>query len=230
MAGMNPAQRLAGQYALVTGASRGIGAAAARALAAEGAHVIALARTQGGLEALDDDIRAGGGQPPTLVTMDLRKLDEVDKLGPTLFERFGRLDMLVLNAGMLGPLTPVAQIAPKDFERVMTVNVAANARLIRTLDPALRAAPSARVLGVSTALVGQSMAYWGLYTASKAAFEALLRAYALETKKTSITVQTLRPGAVDTAMLGEAFPGGYQGVKASPEDMAAEIMNLLRAP
>ncbi len=154
-----PKKRLAGQYALVTGASRGIGAALAKALAGEGAHVIALARTQGGLEALDDSIQAAGGPPPTLLVMDLRKLDDVDKIGPSLFERFGCLDILALNAGMLGPLTPAAQITPKDFDKVMTLNVAANARLLRAADPLLRAAPAARVIGVSSSLVVNPQAY-----------------------------------------------------------------------
>lgn len=222
-----PKKRLAGQDALVTGASRGIGAALAKALAAEGAHVIALARTQGGLEALDDVIQAAGGPPPTLLVMDLRKLDDVDKIGPSLFERFGRLDILALNAGMLGPLTPAAQITPKDFDKVMTLNVAANARLLRAADTLLRAAPAARVIGVSSSLVVNPQAYWGLYTASKAAFEALLQAYALETQQTAIKVHITRPGAVDTAMLKEAFPGGFQGVRQDPAVLADEIINML---
>ncbi|MGQ0527916.1 MAG: SDR family NAD(P)-dependent oxidoreductase [Alphaproteobacteria bacterium] len=214
-----------GQVALITGASRGIGAAVAKKFAAEGAHVILLARTQGALEELDDEIRRAGGSA-TLIPQDLQKLEELDNLGPALHDKFGRLDIFVGNAGMLGPLSPVRDVGGRDWDKVFKVNALANARLIKTLDPLLRAAPSGRAIFTTTALVHQPMAYWGTYISSKAALESLVQVYAAETAKTNLRVNMVNPGIVDTAMLQEAFPGGFQGQTNNIEDVAAAFLKL----
>lgn len=216
---------LTGKTALITGASRGIGRAVSIALAKAGAQVILLARTQGALEEVDDEIRALGGAA-TLMPLDLRKLDELDKLGPAILERFGALDIFIGNAGVLGPLTPAHQLTPKDWDKVMTVNFTANTRLIRTLDPLLRASAAGRAVFTTTALIDLALAYWGPYAASKAALETLVRVYAAETQQTHLRVNALRPGVVDTAMLKEAFPGGYPGALKKPEDVADAYLAL----
>jgi NAD(P)-dependent dehydrogenase (short-subunit alcohol dehydrogenase family) len=214
------------RVALVTGASRGIGAAVAKELSARGAHVIALARTQSGLEALDDEIRAVGGAA-TLIPLDLTKFAEVDKLGPSIYERFGRLDILVGNAGMLGPLTPVHHLEYKDYEKVMRLNVAANARLIHTLDPLLRASDAGRSVFMTSGMAELCYAYYGAYSASKAALSAMIKCYAAEILKTNMKVNLFSPGMVDTKMLAEAFPGGVEdGHVSKPDDVAAQIVDL----
>lgn len=217
---------LSGRTALITGASRGIGAAVARELAAAGAHIIALARTKGALEALDDEITAAGCQA-TLMPLDLRKADEIDKLGPAILERFGGLDILIGNAGILGPLTPAHQVAPKDWDRVMAVNFTANVRLVRTLDPLLRASDAGRAVFTSTTLATGGLAYWGPYAASKAALELFVRTYAAETEKTALRINLIRPGVVETDMLAEAFPGGFQGAVQKPEDVSPAYLKLV---
>lgn len=214
---------LDGQLALVTGASRGIGAEIAFKLAEAGAHVIAAARTQGGLEELDDRIQGIGGTA-TLLTIDLSKLDEVDKIGPTLAERFGQLDILVAAAGMLGPLSPVHHIRPKEWEQVMTLNFMTNVRLVRTLDPLLRTAREARAVFVTSLLAQKPMAYWGPYCASKAALDAFVKVYAAETKETNMKINAVHPGIVDTAMLRGAFPGGFPGETKTPAQAADDIL------
>ncbi len=218
--------KLSGQIALVTGASRGIGAAVAMGLAREGAHVILLARTQGALEEVDDAIRAERGKA-TLIPMNLAKLDEIDKLGPSIAERFGRLDIFIGNAAMLGPLTPVHQIEPKEWEKTFIVNVMANVRLVRTLDPLLRASANGRVVFTTSGLGERAMAYWGPYCATKAALNLFAQTYAAETEKTNLRVNLLSPGPVDTKMLGQAFPGGYQGKMKKPEDVVADYLRLV---
>ena len=178
------------RIALVTGASRGIGRAAALALAKSGAHVVALARTQGGLEELDDEIRALRPEEPeatTLVPMDLRDFAAIDRLGEALNRRWGRLDAFVGNAGVLGLLTPLHQLDPKTWDDVMAVNVTANWRLIRSLDPLLRLSDAGRVAFITSGAASRAdlRAYWGPYAVSKAALDALARTYAAETLNTS---------------------------------------------
>lgn len=219
---------LEGRVALVTGASRGIGYAAALKLAEAGAHIVAVARTVGGLEALDDAVKARGGQA-TLVPLDLTDFEGVDRLGAALFERFGRLDVLIGNAGMLGPLTPVGHIDPKQFAKVFDVNVTANWRLIRSMDLLLRRAEAARVVFVSSGAASSCRAYWGAYSASKAALDALVRCYAEETANpTQIRVNLFNPGATRTAMRAQAMPGEDPKTLPNPDEVAAHLLALVR--
>ncbi|MGO8800327.1 MAG: SDR family NAD(P)-dependent oxidoreductase [Roseiarcus sp.] len=221
-----------GRIALVTGASRGIGRAVALAFAGVGAHVIALARTQGGLEALDDEIHAlrpGVDNPATLVPCDLRDHAAIDRLGEAIFRRWGRLDALVGNAGLLGPLSPLHHVDPKAWDDVLSVNVTANWRLIRALDPLLRASPAGRVAFVTSGAGHRSQlrAYWGPYAVSKAALDALARTYAAETINTSeIRVMLVNPGPLRTRMRAAAMPGeDPQGLR-TPEELAPKIVAL----
>lgn len=216
---------LSGRIALVTGASRGIGAAVAKALAGAGAHVILLARTQGALEEVDDAIRSAGGKA-TLIPMNLAKLEEVDKLGPSIFERFGRLDIFVGNAAILGPLSPAHQVSPKDWETIFTINVMANIRLVRTLDPLLRASDAGRVIFTTSGLGEKAQAYWGPYCATKAALNLFAQSYAEETRQTNLRINLVSPGPVDTAMLNKAFPGGFPGAAKKPEDVVPAYLEL----
>ena len=217
---------LSNRMALITGASRGIGAALAKGFAAAGAQVILLARTQGALEAVDDDIRKAGGAA-TLIPMNLQKFDEIDSLGPALLERFGGLDIFIGNAGMLGPLSPAHQIAAKDWDKVMAVNFHANVRLVRALDPLLRAAPAGRIVFTTSGLADMNLAYYGPYAASKAALNAFARTYAAETLKTNMKINLVSPGMVETDMLREAFPGGLpEGVKA-PDAVVEAYLRLV---
>ena len=218
--------RLAGRIALITGASRGIGAAVARRFAAEGAEVILTARTGGALEEVDDEIRAAGGTPAPQIPLDLMKLDEIDQLGPLLHQRFGRLDILVGNAGTLGSLTPVAYSDPKILPRLMTVNVMANYRLIRTLDPLLRQSDAGRAIFVTDLLIGESVPFWGLYAASKLALETMVRAYAAEITRPELRVNLIYPGAVATALRAEAFPGEPRTSLPRPDDITGSFVDL----
>ncbi|MBM3568424.1 MAG: SDR family NAD(P)-dependent oxidoreductase [Alphaproteobacteria bacterium] len=217
--------RLDGRVALVTGASRGIGRAVARGFAAEGARVVAVARTQGGLEELDDEIRALGGQA-TLVPMDLEKGEDIDRLGAAIHERFGRLDILVGNAGLLGRLSPLGHFPPRDWERVFAVNVHANWRLIRACDALLRASDAGRAIFVTSGAARKGLPYWGLYAATKAALEAMVAAYAAETKATSLRVNLVSPGAVRTAMRALAFPGEEPETVTPPEALVETFLAL----
>ena len=217
--------RLSGRVALVTGASRGIGAAVAVRFAAEGAHVVLMARTVGGLEETDDAVRAAGGTA-TLIPQDLRKLDELEKLGPALFERFGRLDVLAANAGILGGLTPVAHMAPAKWDEVMTVNVAVNHRLIRTLDPLLRASDAGRAIFVTSGAGSTPRAYWGAYAVSKAALDMMVRIYAEEVRQTNLRVNLLSPGAIRTKMRAEAFPGERPDSLPAPDAITEAFVAL----
>ncbi|MGL5361649.1 MAG: SDR family NAD(P)-dependent oxidoreductase, partial [Bosea sp. (in: a-proteobacteria)] len=178
---------LEGRIALVTGASRGIGRAAALAYATAGAHVIAMARTTGGLEELDDDIRAAGGTA-TLVPADVTDAEAIERLGPALLQRWGRLDILLANAGILGPLTPLTHASPKEWSQVLDVNLTANWRLLKACEPALNRSASPRVLFVSSGAAHKCMAYWGPYSVSKAALEAMARTYAAETQSGKMRV------------------------------------------
>lgn len=216
---------LKGRVALVTGASRGIGAAVAKALGAAGAHVVLLARTVGGMEAVDDAIRASGGAA-TIMPIDLGRLDDLDKLGPTLAEQFGRLDIAIGNAATLGVLTPITHMKAADWDRVMDLNVDANFRLIRTLDPLLRASDAGRLIFTTSGLARKALAYWSAYCTSKAALEMMAQVYAGETEKTNLRVNLVDPGIVDTAMLRQAFPGGYQGDMKKPEDVVPVFLEL----
>lgn len=218
--------RFAGKIALVTGASRGIGRAAARALAGEGAHVILVARTVGALEELDDEIRNGGGSA-TLVPLDLRDSPALDRLGATIFERWGKLDVLLGNAGVLGTLTPLAQLNPKTFAECLDVNVIANWRLIRSMDPLLRRAEAGRTLFVTSGAARNFRAYWGGYTMSKAALEAIVLTYAAECDDTSVSANLLNPGPLRTRMRQKAFPGEDPDSLEPPEAVVPLILDLL---
>ncbi len=220
-------QELANRIALVTGASRGIGRATALELARRGAHVIALARTEGGLEELDDDIRALGGQA-TLVPCDLKDYVALDRLGASIFQRWKRLDILVGNAGLLGALTPLGHISPGDWEQVMAVNVTANWRLIRSMDPLLRASPDGRVVLMSSGAGNRAdlRAYWGAYAVSKAALDALGRTYAAETITTKMKVMMVNPGPLRTDMRAAAMPGEDPMTLRTPEEIAPKIVDL----
>jgi NAD(P)-dependent dehydrogenase (short-subunit alcohol dehydrogenase family) len=213
---------------LVTGASRGIGYAAAKHLASEGAHVIAIARTQGGLEDLDDDIKAAGGQC-TLVPMDLKNGDSIDRLGKALHERFGKLDGLLLNAAQLGDITPMPHIKPADYESIMSVNLTANYRLIRALDPLLRASDAGRVVAVTSSVAQSHKAYWGVYAISKAGLEAMANIYAQETEITSVRVNIYDPGGTRTAMRAKAVPGEDASVLPDPSAHNENLSTLLSA-
>lgn len=216
---------LSGRVALITGASRGIGRAVALAYAKAGAQLVLLARTVGALEALDDEVRALGGQA-TLMPQDLRELDKLDMLGPALADKFGRLDIFVGNAGVLGTLGPLSHGKAQDWQKVMDVNLNANYRLIRTLDPLLRASDAGRMIFTSSGLARKPFAYWAAYCTSKAALEMMVKTYAAEVEKTNLKVNLVEPGTVDTAMTREAFPGGYPGALRQPEDVAPLYLGL----
>jgi NAD(P)-dependent dehydrogenase (short-subunit alcohol dehydrogenase family) len=218
--------RLQGRLALVTGASRGLGAALAKRFAAEGAHVILTARTQGGLEEVDDDIRRSGGAPATLLPLDLRELDKIDQMGAAIHQRFGRLDVLVGNAAVLGKLSPMGHLDPTTWDEVMAVNVTANWRLIRSLDPLLRLSQSGRALFVTCAAARDLAAYWGAYATSKAALEALVRIYARELAITEASANLIDPGIMATALRRRAFPGEAQA-KLPPPESRTEIFVAL---
>jgi len=217
---------LSGRIALVTGASRGIGCAAAKALAAEGAHVILVARTVGGLEETDDEIRKAGGTA-TLVPLDLRDFPAIDRLGATVHERWGRLDALLGNAGVLGTLTPLAHLDPKTFAECMEVNVTANWRLIRSFDPLLKASDAGRALFITSGAAHKLRAYWGCYSVSKAALEAVVHTYAAECNGTNIRANLLNPGPLRTRMRQRAMPGEDPESLRPPEAAAPLIVQLL---
>ena len=219
-------QRLKNRIALITGASRGIGRATARLFAREGAHVLLLARTQKSLEAVDDQIKADGGTA-SLIPLDLQYGKTIDALGPSLYERFGRLDVFVGNAALLGGLRPLAHIASETWERVLAVNLTANWRLIRTLDPLLRRSDAGRVIFVTSSGVARSgRAYWAPYSVSKAALESLAKTYANETADSSVKVNVVDPGATATGMRAEAYPGEDQAALQTPEEVAEIILRL----
>lgn len=217
---------LSGRIAVVTGASRGIGHAAAVALAAAGAHVYAVARTVGGLEELDDEIRRKGGKA-TLVPMDITDFAATDRLGHTLYERHGRLDVLLGNAGILGVITPLAHLEPKVWEQTMAVNVTANWRLIRSLDPLLRQSDAGRALFVSSRAAQLARPYWGVYSVSKAALEVLVRTYAAEVDGSPVRVNLMWPGMVRTRMRAQAMPGEDPETVPPPSSVVPDIVRML---
>jgi NAD(P)-dependent dehydrogenase (short-subunit alcohol dehydrogenase family) len=215
-----------GRIVLVTGASRGIGRAVAVALAKAGGHVVAVARGVGGLEELDDDIKREGGTA-TLVPLDLRDSAGIDRMGAALHERWGRLDALFGNAGILGPLTPLVHLQPKAWDEIMAVNVTANWRLLRALDPLLRQSDAGRVLMVSSGAAHFNRPYWGGYAVSKAALEALTFTYAAECNGTNVRANGFNPGPTRTRMRAEAMPGENPMTLPVPEDLAPVILELL---
>ena len=217
---------LEGRIALITGASRGIGRASAIALAQAGAHVILAARTVGGLEEADDEIQKAGGTA-TLVPINLRDGNAIDRLGASIFERWGKLDAFLGNAGVLGQLTPLAHLDPKTFQEVFEVNVTANWRLIRSLDPLLRLSDAGRILFVTSGAARKHTAYWGAYSASKAALESLALTYAAECETTKIKVNLINPGPMRTAMRKKAMPGEDPNILPTPEEMAPKIVEML---
>ena len=217
---------LDGRVTLVTGASRGIGYQAALALTKAGSHIIATARTQGGLEDLDDAIKAEGGDC-TLVPMDLKNGDGIDQLGKIIHERWGRLDGFFANAGILGEITPAPHTTPKTWDDVMAVNVTSNYRFIRSLDPLLRASDAGRAVFMTSGVAQSHRAYWGAYAASKAALEAFVSCYAKEISVTKLKVNLLNPGATRTAMRAKAMPGENPDVLPNPTDLAPLIVEML---
>jgi NAD(P)-dependent dehydrogenase (short-subunit alcohol dehydrogenase family) len=221
----NLSKPLSNRIALVTGASRGIGAAVALKLAQAGAHVVAVARTVGGLEELDDAIRAAGGSA-TLVPLDMKDFDAIDRLAAVLNERHGRLDVLVGNAAVLGPLSPLSHVEPKAWADVMAVNVTANWRLIRAFDPLLRASEAGRAVFVSSGAAHMATAYWGPYAVSKAALELLARTYAAETASTLVRVNLFYPGPIRTRMRAQAMPGEDPMSLDTPEQVAEAMLPL----
>ena len=218
---------LAGQVALVTGASRGIGYAIAFGLAQAGAHVIACARTQGALEALDDDIRAIGGDSATLVPLDLADGDGIDRLGGAIHERFGKLDILVSAAGLLGGTTPVAHLEPKVWDRVVATNLTANYRLIRSMDPLLRRSEAATAIFLTSGAATSPRAFWGVYAATKAGLNALAAVYADEVEHTQVRVAVVNPGPMRTRMRAQAFPGEDPMTLPEPAEINPLILELL---
>ena len=225
---MQPGEKpsLEGRIALVTGASRGIGRASAIALAKAGAHVILVARTVGGLEETDDEIQKAGGSA-TLVPLNLRDFDAIDRLGASIYERWGKLDALLGNAGVLGQLTPLAHLEPKTFQEVMEVNVTANWRLIRSLDPLLRQSDAGRVLFVTSGAARKHIPLWGAYAMSKSALEILALTYAVECEPTNIKVNLLNPGPMRTLMRKKAMPGENPEDLVKPEEMAFKVVEML---
>jgi NAD(P)-dependent dehydrogenase (short-subunit alcohol dehydrogenase family) len=218
--------RLDGRIVLITGASRGIGAAVARACAAEGAQLILTAKTRAALEEVDDQVRNLGGSPATLVPLDLLNGEQVDVLGAALFERFGRLDGLVGCAADLGTLTPVSHLDPAVLTRAITVNFLANQRLIRTTEPLLRAAPAARAV-FATDRDRRNEAFWASYAASKAALEALVLAWAAELRRSLIRINLIDPGPTATRLRAQAYPGEDQARLRLPHDVAPHFLELL---
>lgn len=222
---MNQGRPLEGRLAVVTGASRGIGYEAAKALAAAGAHIVALARTIGGLEELDDEIRAAGSAA-TLVPLDLKDFAAIDRLGASIYERWGKLDILIGNAGVLGQMSPLGHVRPEAWEESLAVNVTANWRLIRSLDPLLRRSDAGRAIFVTSGAAHNCRPYWGTYSVAKAALEALARTYAAETEKTAIRVALVNPGAMRTAMRAKAMPGEDSASLPRPSELAPHLVEL----
>lgn len=216
---------LAEKIALVTGATRGIGAATAVALARAGAHVVAVGRTEGALEELDDAITAVGGSA-TLVPLDITDGEGIDRLGGALFQRYGRLDVFVANAGMLGQLTPLSHLVPKDWDKIVAVNLTANLRCIRSFDPLLRQSDAGRAVLVSSGAGHKGRAYWGPYAITKAGLDMAGRTWAAESAITRLKVNLFNPGPTRTLMRAKAFPGEDPMTLPTPEAVADAILPL----
>ena len=222
---MSNPKSLADRIALVTGASRGIGAAVALQLAQAGAHVVAAARTVGGLEELDDKIKAAGGSA-TLVPLDMKDSDGIARLAGALEARYGRLDVLVGNAGILRTPTPLGHIEPKDWDDVFAVNVTANWQLIRAFDPLLKLSDAGRAVFVTSGLAWMARPYFGTYAVSKAALDAMVRTYAAECAATNVRVNLFSPGQTRTRMMATAFPGVDAMTLPTPEEVAKTLVPL----
>lgn len=225
----SPTRPLHGKIALVTGASRGIGRAIAVELARRGAHLILQGRAAGALEETDDLVRAAGGDKATILPLNLTQAERVDGLGPTLFQRFGHLDIFVANAGVLGTLSPLGHVTDKAWADTLEVNLTANWRLVRTLDPLLRKAQAGRVVFVSSGAASGEKAYWGPYAITKAGLEALARTYAAEVANTDMRVNIVNPGPTATAMRAKAFPGEDPATLPQPENIAPLFADLCAA-
>ncbi len=225
------AKRLENKVALITGASRGIGAEIAKLYAREGAHVILLARSKSGLEDVDDVIRAECGEGcSTLMPCDLTKIDDLEALGPTIYNRFGKLDIFVANAGILGEMTLVSHSKMKDWKDTWTTNVLANVQMIRTLEPLLKASEAGRAILVGSGMGIDAKAFGGEYGVSKAAAMFLFRTWAEENRTGNLRVNIVRPGAVDTDMLRQVFPGGYQADDLRTAEQVAPLFVALASP
>jgi NAD(P)-dependent dehydrogenase (short-subunit alcohol dehydrogenase family) len=224
----SPDRPLDGLVAVVTGATRGIGRACAVGLAGAGAHVIAIGRTQGALEALDDEILALTGERATLVPLDLMQPDGIDQLGGAIHQRWGRLDILVHAAGILGELTPASHVEPKLWDRVMTVNLTSSYRLIRSLEPLLRLSAAGRAIFLTSGAAVRPRAFWGVYAASKAGLEGLVKSWADELENTPIRPVLLDPGAMRTAMRAKAFPGEDPLTLPEAREIAPLVVELAR--
>ncbi|MGI9413064.1 MAG: SDR family NAD(P)-dependent oxidoreductase [Hyphomicrobiales bacterium] len=218
-------ERLKDRLAVITGASRGIGREIARVFAREGAHVLLLARTVGGLEEVDDEIRSSGGSA-TLVPVDITDFEAIDRLGASIHERWGKLDILIGNAGLLGQLSPLGHIEPKTWEDVMAVNVTANWRLIRSLDPLLHQSDAGRAVFVTSRAATTCRPFWGVYSVSKAALDAMVKTYAGEVESSSVRANLFNPGPVRTAMRAQAMPGEDPATLPAPQDVAEAFIAL----
>jgi len=217
---------LEGRVALITGASRGIGAAIARRFSAEGAHVILTARTKAGLEEVDDQIRAAGAeQGATLLPMDIRNREDIDKMGAAIMQRFGRLDVFVANAAILGEMTPLSQVDPDGWDEIIDINLTAQWRMIRSLEPALLASPSGRALFLTSGVSG-GRAYWAGYAITKSAIDALARTWAQEMAKTNLKINLVNPGAVRTSMRADAYPGEDPETLPHPDEITDIFVRL----
>ena len=221
-------RRLEGRVAVVTGASRGIGYAAALELAKAGAHVIAVARTEGGLTELDDEIRAATGESATLVPLDLKDGKGIDRLGAAIYERWQKLDILVSAHGELGLITPIAHLEPQTWERAVAVNMTANYRLLRSFDPLFRRAEAARLVFLTSGVAVEPRAFWGSYAVTKAGLEHLVRVYGDEVAHTPIRVALLNPGPVRTRMRASAFPGEDPETLPPPSAIGPLVVELAR--
>ncbi|MDB5438213.1 MAG: oxidoreductase [Caulobacteraceae bacterium] len=223
-----PSKPLEGRIALVTGATRGIGFSIAKGLAQAGAHLVAVGRTQGALEALDDEIFAATGGHATLVPLDLREGDQIDALGHEIHRRWGRLDILVSAAGILGALTPASHVDPKAWDMVISVNLTANYRLIRSLETPLRASDAGRAVFLTSSLAGAPRAFWAPYAASKAGLEALVATWADELEQTSLRTVCLDPGRMRTRMRAQAYPGEDPQTLPHPDVLNPLVLELVR--
>jgi NAD(P)-dependent dehydrogenase (short-subunit alcohol dehydrogenase family) len=219
------AKLLQDRIAVVTGASRGLGRSIAVALAKEGAHIVAMARTSGGLEELDDEVKAVGGGA-TLVPADIKDFDAIDRLGAAIFERWKKLDIVVGNAGTLGKLTPLAHLDQKVWDDAMAINLTANYRLIRSFDPLLRASDAGRAVFVTSGLARKCWPYWGPYSITKAALEAMVKTYAGEVATTAIRANCFSPGPIRTKMRATAMPGEDPETLPHPDEVAAQLVPL----